>query len=309
MNIITVDAGKYQTKALLKSNGIKFRTKLEEIDNSISIDKGKNFHITWKDRHYLIGDGAKYVDYDVSKHKLQHKLAVYTSCGTLLKNNPDKKVKLVVLAPLQTYTNSQAREEYRQFILNDYRANFELDGQEMALYIEDVTIFAEAIGVSVSNIDRFKDKTVGILDIGGLNVNGIIVKNMKPIRDTEFTINAGSLIVMEKIRKELNKEIKNANIQEYQMDTIMQQSYYNGDKEHSKEIIQSTLSNHFKDIIQTTKASNWDLKGLDIVVTGGGCLDLGLSNIQSHIPQATLSNNPVWDSCLGGNKVGAMIYG
>mgnify|MGYP000860151886 CR=1 FL=1 len=308
MNIITVDAGKYQTKGLFDGKGIKFRTKLEEIDESIRVRGNNSFHIQWEDKHYLIGEGAKYVDYDVSKHKLQHKLATYSACAKLLKDQKTKYVNLVVLSPLTTYTNPQAREEFRQYILNDNKAEFEIDGTETRVTINDVTVFAEAIGVSVSNIDKFKDKTVGVLDIGGLNVNGIIIKNMKPIRDTEFTINAGSLIIMEKVRKELNREIRNANIQEYQMDTIMKQGLYNGEVEISKEIIQSILSNHFKDIIQITKANNWDMQGLDIVITGGGSLDLGLQNIKNYIPQAQLSNNPVWDSCIGGNKVGAMLY-
>ncbi len=306
MNIITVDAGKYQTKALLQNNGIKFRTKLEEIDDNVNIQNNNSFYIQWENKHYLIGDGAKYVDYDVSKHKLQHKLAIYTATAKLLKNK--NECNLVVLSPLSTYTNAQAREEFRQYILNNHKARFELDGRETELIIKDVTVFAEAIGVSISNIGMFKDKTVGVLDIGGLNVNGIIIKNMKPVRDTEFTINAGSLIIMEKVRKELNREIRNANIQEYQMDTIMKQGFYNGDAEISKEIIQSILSSHFKDIIQITKANNWDMQGLDIVITGGGSLDLGLQNIRKHIPQAQLSSNPVWDSCIGGNKVGAMLY-
>ena len=306
MNIITVDAGKYQTKGLFNNNGIKFRTKLEEIDDNVNIQNNNSFYIQWENKHYLIGDGAKYVDYDVSKHKLQHKLAIYTATAKLLKNKND--VNLVVLSPLTTYTNPQAREEFRQYILNNNVVEFEIDGVEAKITINDVTVFAEAIGVSVSNIDKFKDKTVGVLDIGGLNVNGIIIKNMKPIRDTEFTINAGSLIIMEKVRKELNREIRNANIQEYQMDTIMKQGLYNGEAEISKEIIQTILSSHFKDILQTTKANNWDMKGLDIVITGGGSLDLGLNNIKKYIPQAQMSQNPLWDSCLGGNKVGAKLY-
>lgn len=307
MKIITVDAGKYQTKGLFGAQGARFRTKTEEVDNSIKINNG-DFHIKWNNKHYLIGDGARHIDYDLTKHKLQHKLAVYTACGSLL---PDyaEPVNLVVLSPMSMYTNRQAREEFRNFILNDGSVGFELNGKEVNLKINDVTIFAEACGIPLNNVSLFKDKTVGVLDIGGLNVNGVIFKNMKPIKGTEFTINAGSLIAMEKVRKEINKEIKGANIQEYQMDGIIKQGYYNGDVETSEEIVQQILSEHFRDIIQTAKATNWDIKGLDIVLAGGGSLDLGIENIRKHIPQAISSSSPIWDSCIGGNKVGAMIYG
>lgn len=309
MNIITVDAGKYQTKGLNGIKGVRFRTKLEEIDNSINLNNNNDFYIQWKNKHYILGNGARYIDYDMTKHKLQHKLAVYTVCSKLLEKQDDKSINLIVLSPLITYTNKQAREEFRQYILDDHKINFEVNNEDIKLNINDVTIFAEACGIPLNNIPKFKNKTVGVLDIGGLNVNGIIFKNMKPIKETEFTINAGSLVIMEKIRKELNKEIKGANIQEYQMDQIIKQGYYNVESDFSKEIIQMVLSNHFKEILQVAKATNWDIKGLDIVIAGGGSLDLGINNIQNHIPQAQLSNNPIWDSCIGGNKVGAIIYG
>lgn len=304
-NIITVDAGKYQTKGLMNSSGIKFRTKIEEVDNNIQTS-GKDHYIKWGSRYYLLGDGARFIDYDLTKHKLSHKLAIYTACSLL--NKDSTPISLVVLAPMSLYTNQQTREEFRLYILDDKKIEFNLNHQNIQLNISDVTIFAEACGIPFNNISKFKNKTVGLLDIGGLNVNGVVINNMKPVKGTEFTINAGSLIVMEKIRKELNKEIKGANIQEYQMDTILKRGYYSLEPEISKKIIQNTLSNHFKEIIQTTKANNWDIKGLDIVVSGGGSLDLGMNNIKTHIPQATLSADPIWDNCIGGSKVGAMIY-
>lgn len=305
-NIITVDAGKYQTKGLINNNATKFRTKIEEVDNSVQTNN-KDYYIEWGGKHYLLGDGARFIDYDLTKHKLSHKLAVYTACSLLSKDTIP--INLVVLAPMSLYTNKQAREEFRLYILDNKKIDFNLNHKNTQLNINDVTIFAEACGIPFNNTSKFKNKTVGLLDIGGLNVNGVIINNMKPVKGTEFTINAGSLIVMEKIRKELNKEIKGANIQEYQMDTILKQGYYNVEQKISKEIIQNTLSNHFKEIIQTTKANNWDIKGLDIVVSGGGSLDLGINNIKKYIPQAVLSTDPIWDNCIGGNKVGAMIYG
>lgn len=306
MNVITVDAGKFQTKGLLGTRGIRFRTKIEEVDNSIKLSNS-DFHVKWDNNYYLIGDGARYVDYDLTKHKLQHKLAVYTACGALLDGDTEP-VNLVVLSPMSMYTNKQAREEFRHFILNNGNAEFELNGKEVNLKINDITIFAEACGVPLNNVSLFKNRIVGVLDIGGLNVNGVIFKNMKPVKGTEFTINAGSLIAMEKIRKEINKEIKGANIQEYQMDSIIKQGYYSADRSATEQIIQQVLSEHFKEIAQIAKATNWDIKGLDIVVAGGGSLDLGANNITKYIPQAILSANPIWDNCVGGNKVGVMVY-
>lgn len=308
MNIITVDAGKFQTKGLYNGRGLIYRTKMEEVENELNTSKNGNFYVEWEGRHYLLGDGAKNVDYDITKHQLQHKLATYVTCANFLKNTPNTPLNLVVLSPLSMFSNPQAREGFRQFILNDGNIEFKLNSKYTNLNIKDVTIFAEACGVPLNNPSKFQNRTVGLLDIGGLNVNGVIIKNMKPVKNTHFTENLGSLILMEKIRKELNKEIEGANIQEYQMDSILKSGEYLGDIDTSKEIINQLLFEHFKEIIQIAKASNWDMKGLDIVVAGGGSLDIGIKNIKSHIPQAQLSDNPVWDSCIGGSKVGAMIY-
>lgn len=308
MNIITVDPGKYQTKALLDKRAIKYRTKIEEVENSISVNK-VGYYIGWENKYYLLGDGASNVDYDTSKHKLQHKLAVYTSCSRLLENEAEKEVNLTVLCPLSMYSKKKTREEYRQFILNNGRADFELDGEEINLVINDVTIFGEQMGIPYANPALFKNKVVGVIELGGLNAGGVIMKNMKPVKGTDFTENLGSLIIMEKIRKELNKEILGANIQEYQMDYIIKNGYYSGNKELSSEIINTVLSDHFKEIKQITKSRNWDIQGLNIVVSGGGSLDLSINNIQKHISQAIMSNDPIWDNCKGGKIVGEMIYG
>lgn len=306
---ITVDAGKFQTKGLLQNQGIRFRTKIEKIENSIDTKNNNDFYLRWEGEDYLLGEGARYVNYDISKHKLEHKLSVYAACAKLLKDNHNRPINVIVLCPLSMYENQQIREEFRQFIVNNHRANFQLNGEHVSLNIQDVTIFAEAFGVPISNQNLFNGRTIGLLDIGGLNVNGAIFKNMKPISGTYFTENLGSLIIMEKIRKELNKEIPGANIQEYQMDGILKNGFYLGDREMSKDIIENLLFNHFKDIMQVAKANNWDTKGLDIVITGGGSLDIGVENIRKYIPQVKISNNPVWDSCLGGKMVGDMIYG
>lgn len=309
MNIITIDAGKFQGKGLLNNNGRRFRTKMEKANKNTRTNGYNDFHIKWNDKYYLIGDGARYVDYDTTKHKLQHKLSTYILCNELLKRTDNRDVFLIVLSPLSMYSNEQTREKFKYFIFNNGKVKFQLNNNDVRINIKDVTILGEVCTIPFNNIELFQNKTVGVLDIGGLNVNGLIIKNMSPVKGTEFTINAGSLIVMEKIRKELNKEISGANIQEYQMDTIVKQGYYLGDKKHSQQIISSILKNHFKDILQVAKANNWDTKGLNIVCTGGGSIDLGIKNIQMYIPQAKLSSNPVWDNCIGGKRVGEILYG
>lgn len=305
MKIITVDAGKYNTKALVNMDNIIFRTKFQEVDNAIFNEKTNAYHVQWKGNNYLIGDGAKEIDFDTSKQKLQHKLATYIACAQLVEDA--EEIGLVILSPLSVFSHKQKREEFRQYILDEGVVDFKLNGLEKLLSFRDVTVFSEACGIAFSNQEIFQDNVVGIIDIGGLNVNGIIVDSMTPIKGTEFTVNLGSYLLMEKVRKELNKEL-GTNIQDYQIESIIKNGYYNYKKEESREIISSIISDHFTDILLNMKANNWDVKGLEIVVAGGGSITLGLDNIRKYIPQAQMSRNPIWDNCIGGQMVGEMIY-
>jgi len=306
MKIITVDAGKYNTKGIVDGKQIIFRTKMEEVDNSVYSDRINTFHIHWENKNYLLGDGVKDVDYDTNKHKLQHKLAVYTACSELTRGE-EEDLYLVVLCPIEMFLHPQRREEFRQFILDDGKIELEINKSKKVLTLKDVTIFSEACATVFSNYRKFKNQIKGIIDIGGLNVNGVVISNMSPVKGTEFTINAGSYLIMEKIKKELNKQLK-INIQNYQMEFIIQQGYHNYNKETSVEIIQEILSDHFKEIKQNMKANNWDVDGLEIVVTGGGSLNLGIDNIKKHLRFVEQSNNPIWDNVIGGKIIGEMIY-
>lgn len=306
MKIITVDAGKFNTKAMTDNKTHIIRTKLEEADSTIYTNNSKTHHIKWNENYYLLGDGANISDYDTSKQKLNHKLSAYLSCAKL--TDEIDEIGLVILSPLSTFTHKQKREEFRQYILDDGIIELELDGETKQLILKDVTVFSEALAASFNNQDKFKNQLRGMIDIGGLNVNGVILNNMTPVKGTEFTINHGSYLMMEDIKNELNKEL-GTNIQDYQMESILKEGYYNYNKNLSIEIIQSVLSDHFKVIIDTMKRKNWDIKGLDIVATGGGALNLGIDNISKHIQRVEMSNDPVWDNCKGGQIVGGMIYG
>lgn len=306
MKIISVDSGKHKTKAIMDNKQINFRTKIQEVEKTILDTRAGSFNITYKDKNYLLGDGAKLDDFDTTKKKLQHKLSVYAA-STLL-NPINESISLVVLSPLSVFMDKDKREEFRQYILDNHTPTFILEDKKRTLKINDVNIFGETVAAAFTNNHLFKNKPCGIIDTGGLNVNGIVLNNMSPITGTEFTINQGGHLISEKIRKELNKQLE-INIQEYQMDHILKINYHPKNKEKSSNIIKSILSDHFTEIINTMKANNWDIEGLDIVVTGGGSLLLGMENIKEYLPNSILSKNPVWDNCEGAALVGQMLYG
>lgn len=290
-------------KKTIKYKKISFKTKLQETNTEYFTND--TYHLNWQGKDYLLGDGAKNIDLDTDKQKLQHKLAVYIACSKLLKE--DDEINLVVLSPMSIFSNKKQREEFREYILDDSIIKFKLFDKDKTLIIKDVKIFAETGGIVFSNPQRYKNRVVGVIDIGGVNINGCVYNNLSPIKGTEFTINEGSYLIMNKIRKELNKEFK-TNIQEYQIPDIINKGYYNYNPEKSKEIIMSILSDHNNEIIHNMKANNWDVKGLNIVLSGGGSLLLG-ETTKKYLPQAEFSDNPEWDNALGGLRVGEMLYG
>ena len=176
MKIITVDAGKYNTKAITKlENGelsqLDFRTKLQKTNTSYFTND--TFHLKWKEQNYILGDGAKHIDLDTNKQKLQHKLAVYVSCAKLTQNNSGEQdideLNLIVLSPMSIFSHKQKRDEFRDYIMDDKIVNFELFNQEKTIIVNNCEIFAETGGIIFSNPQHYKNRVIGIIDIGGVN--------------------------------------------------------------------------------------------------------------------------------------------
>jgi hypothetical protein len=306
MRLISGDAGKYSTKALIKDETTGFkkfniRTKIEEINSNETVS-GKSYIVEYGGKRYILGDEANISDFDTSKKKITHKIALYVSIANLL--NGYDEVRLVTGCPLCVFLNPELREEYKKYLYEDKSVEIIIDGDKKRFVIGDVVVLPESIGYPYQDTNRYLNGIIGVIDIGGLNTNGAIYEKLKIIKSSVFTINEGGSILHNKIKKALNTTL-GLNYQDYEVPFLLDDIAVD---KRVREIIDSLIKSQVDRIVDEAKKNNWNIGGLPIVFSGGGSLLLQ-KEILAKVPKSDVSNNAVWDNVTGFYKIGEVKYG
>jgi len=304
--IIAVDSGKYATKSVFKKSegGFvknQYRTKMDPT-NELKTNDPYSSVVKYGEHRVIIGHEAEGVDYDRSKSKLIHKIATYAAIYRYVDNGDD--VILTIGCPLSIFGNVEERAKYQEFLGEGKEINISLNGIPKVFNIKKVVVCPESSGIIYKDVERFKDKLVGIIDIGGLNTNCCVYNKLAPIRSTSFTTNLGANVLRNELKQKLNSEIPEANLQDWQMEDIITKGFIKSQKEKSKEIIKSHLQKHILVILEETKKKGWDIKNIDIIFVGGGS-KLLKNEINNIVKDAEISENAEWDNVEGFYKVGA----
>lgn len=299
MRIFGIDAGKDSGKIVTGELSFKFRMKMN-MTKELEASKGSHV-IQYKGESYLIGADATGEDYDVSKEKLIHKMAVYLGIGKHVQY--DERVAVVMGCPWSIFKEQDMRERYRDYMMQDTKVNVAINGDMKRFSIKEMLILPENIGIVHLKPQLFKDRLRAVIDIGGLNTNGVIYDNRKPILQTAFTLNEGGHILFAKIKNKLNGEL-GRNYQDYEIPYIIKQEQ----EDDTTEIVGSIMQEHIDKINNEMKALSWNVDGLDILFTGGGSILLK-SAISNKFKNVEFSDNPVWDNAKGFAKIGGLKYG
>lgn len=160
--LISIDPGKFATKALSQSKRLYFPTRLSP---KPTIDPASNTcHVTHENHSYLTCERAEQSDFDISKASLVHKLATYTAITQLLRF--ERGVQLVLGCPLNIYRNKELRED-KNYILDNQKIHIDVNGISHCFYFEGILILPESAGVIYQYLPLFKGKRVAIVDLGG----------------------------------------------------------------------------------------------------------------------------------------------
>jgi len=295
--IACIDNGFYSTVVFSKSIPQKlysFRSKVQQVDTPIATSK--TYHLIINNISYIIGNGAEEIDINIDKTNSNlHLLTTLTALGLLGSDS----YKLVTNIPLNYYSKEN-KQKFEDRFKSQRGISFLLNSQPKNITISDCVVFPQCLPVIYNN--NLKSSIVGIVDCGGLTVQGTICENNNLIQSSIFTENLGTLILMNKIKHTLNKEF-NFNLQNYQIEDVIKNGIPN--KPEVKSIIDSCCKSHFQQIIQTMKLAGWDINSLHILMTGGGSL---LLEKYIKLPNYSMSINPVNDNCLGLWKVAEHVY-
>jgi plasmid segregation protein ParM len=288
---ISVDSGKFATKGALRKvnvaegeslveKEVKFLTRIdnEDVDFGLLADENTHF-VNFRGKKYRVGDNASDDSFSESKAEDIHKICTYTAIGMLVEDGDE--VTLAVGCPLSVFLNKRARIDYQRFMLSNHEEIvITVDGRKHRFTINKVIVFPEGAGVVYLNFNRYKDKTVGVIDLGGLNTNCCVYKNIAPVAETIFTTRLGGKRMRKDLLDLLNSSLNASSpISDYQMDEIMERGYVydrrDKNKEtRSKQIIHDYRYKHVKKIYDSCIEHNWAVDNMDIVFVGGTSLFL-----------------------------------
>lgn len=303
--VIAVDSGKYATKSVYrdgKGNILRasYRTKMDPTNEIKSTDRN-SFVVQFEGKSYLIGQEAETINFDKSKALLIHKLATYASICRYVDDG--ESVILAVGCPLSIFQNVEERHRYQAFMGKDKDVRILLNGEERYFTLEKVIVCPESSGIIYQRVSDFKQRLVGIVDIGGLNTNCCVYHNLTPIKSTSFTTNLGANILTNELKQLLNSNFPDANLQDWQMEDIIKKGFIKSNRAESEQIIKNFLQTHIRNVINEMTKKGWDVKNIDLIFVGGGSKLLE-SEIKQLIEDADISSNAEWDNVEGFLKLG-----
>jgi len=288
---ISVDSGKYATKGIMRiSRGDssvnemsykskRFLTRIDTEDVDFGLLGNDNTHfVCYNGVRYRVGDGAMNESYFETKQEEIHKICTYTMIALFGVNNGDSVV-LGIGCPLSIFKNKRARIEYQRFMSNNHEpVSLTVDGKRYTFVIDKCVVFPESAGVVYVNYDKYRNRTVGVIDIGGLNTNCCVYQNIAPLVETVFTTRLGGKVMSKSLRDTLNSSLNlSTPLTEYQMPEIMKNGYVYDRRDvarqtKSKKIIHDYRIKHIQEIYDNCVAHNWAVDNMDIVFVGGTSL-------------------------------------
>ena len=259
MKLALNDSGKFQHKGF-GDKEIIFRTMVTEIPKYNSY---YDIVVEHNGKFYAIGEGS--IDTSVSKKAEIHRVCTLYAITQMFNNlEYGEDVYLVMGSPIQTFENADHKQQFIDFMKGDFGGVIEIkvNNEPFVFNLKDVHVLPESCGVVQVHRDKFKDRLVGVIDWGGLQVNCMIYDNGKPIKSTGFTRQLGGYALEQEIVNKLNSQ--GYNYQEFELKYVI-----GNPKEHEKDVVEFTAQKYLNGILQECQKMNWNINNLDLFFTGG----------------------------------------
>ena len=281
-----IDTGKYATKCILKRSReynetdkeLKFISRMDNSDTDFGLLNQNTYMVDFNGKKYRVGEAANYDSFVESKAEEIHKICLYTAIGLMTDN--DDTVVVGIGCPLSIFVNKEERRRYRQYMMGDKDITITINGKKHHFIIENIIVLPESSGVIYLYLEKYKERTVGVIDLGGLNTNCGVYKNITPVLTTLFTTRLGGKIMRKQLLDLLNERLGlEVPLQDYQMDEVLKDGYVRNRRdcakeELSKEIIHDYKYQHIRKIYDECIKHNWNLDSMDLIFIGGTSLYL-----------------------------------
>lgn len=283
--LLALNCGFYNTKVKSSSGRYVHPTRVQE-----NPDGTKRLVID--STTYEIGSGLR----DIGDKRTNN---VHLICSkyNILKNATSENMSIITALPMNMYLNRECRENYRSGLLGRHTGN--VDGLNKSVYVAECTVFAEGAAAYLPYKSLFKDKAIGILDIGGNTINAMIYSYGELQKDTITTLDLG-MIKLERAMIDILNVRKGWNVQEYELREIMKE-------EDTKNIIDKCVDEHIRAIRQKLLEKKWNLDRLTLFCTGGGSIQLK-DYLEVNFKNIIVSSNGLYDNVDGLWMAGGVLY-
>jgi plasmid segregation protein ParM len=292
LRIVCIDNGYGDTKVKTENKLYKFTSKIQPaMNNDGSI-------IKYNGASYQVGTGHDDIIVDKS-NSITHKLCLLKA---IAENADDsEEIHVILDLPITHYYNPNYRCDMKKFIKQNDTINY--NDTQKKINVKQIDIYPQGLASLYANdITQYTNRIIGILDIGALTIDGCIIDNLKPIKESMFSINLGTKILENKIKTKLNQDLL-LNLQDYTIPYIIKDGIKNTPE--ADQIINTVIEEYMINIRREMLGKNWSLEVLDIIGVGGGCLLLK-DFLELHF-NYTESNNPIYDNVLGLWNIGKAL--
>lgn len=319
--ILSVDPGKFLTKAVglntsenaLEGTRESFRSKLYDLNDGYIEPAGESYAVEYEGSNLIIGeqgttDGVE----ETNKATPLHKICVYTAITRYIKPDELTDVYMVLSCPLNLLKSAAYKNEYKRFIMNDGdEIEIKVNDKNYLFVIRDITIKAEGSGILYLNKDRFLNCEVGIIDIGGLNMQFCRYINGVPQPESRITEMTGSNKLIQDLREDLEIFLKGKPVTFEQSAEALKDKVLrinNADIDDTREIVKNRIHQYLRnDVIRNLTRKRISLELLQPIVVGGTCINIR-EELKEEIPNADIQEDPQWASVEGLSKIAYAKY-
>ena len=259
MKLALNDSGKFQHKGF-GDKEIIFRTMVTEIPKYNSY---YDIVVEHNGKFYAIGEGS--IDTSVSKKAEIHRVCTLYAITQMFDNlEYGEDVYLVMGSPIQTFENADHKQQFIDFMKGDFGGVIEIkvNNKPFVFNLKDILLLPESCGVVQVYREKFKNTLIGVIDWGGLQVNGMLYDDGKPLKHTGFTRQLGGYIVEQEIINKLNSQ--GYNYQEYELKYVI-----GNPKEHEKDVVEFVAQKYLNEILQECQKMKWNIDNIELFFTGG----------------------------------------
>lgn len=272
---MSVDCGKDETKvSILGNNGVpihdRFKTRMEAVTalNSNTFQGDGINKVDFEGKSYFIGAESDEISYSNSKEEPIHRIITMAAIGMHVED--EDTVNIAIGCPISEYRSDEKRQSYRDFILPPEGNSVEItvNGKKKSFYIGKRAVFAECAGTLYMYPEKYRDGLTGIIDIGGLNVNGAFFTHGHLDGDRCFTLKCGKNTVVNALMQQFEEKYDGV-FTRRDTEVFLNNGAVQGYEEDSKILIDDALNAQLAKIKESCTRNQWNLKTCDLIFIGG----------------------------------------